>query len=65
MKKQILNIGKALNKAEQKTINGGHMLAAPCRGGKDMDTGCLCTSGDQCSSGSCRKSRGQIFGNCR
>ncbi|MEO9571153.1 MAG: hypothetical protein ABJH82_12490 [Polaribacter sp.] len=23
MKKQILNIGKALNKAEQKSINGG------------------------------------------
>jgi hypothetical protein len=23
MKKQILNLGKALNKAEQKTINGG------------------------------------------
>ncbi|MFY0629885.1 MAG: hypothetical protein JXR05_05850 [Flavobacteriaceae bacterium] len=28
MKKQILNIGKALNKAEQKTINGG---GRPCQ----------------------------------
>lgn len=26
MKKQILNFGKALNKAEQKTINGGGMI---------------------------------------
>ena len=25
MKKQILNLGKALNKAEQKEINGGYM----------------------------------------
>ena len=24
MKKQFLNLGKALNKAEQKSINGGH-----------------------------------------
>jgi hypothetical protein len=24
MKKQILNLGKALNKAEQKLINGGY-----------------------------------------
>ena len=28
MKKQILNIGKALNKAEQKQVNGGTMLAS-------------------------------------
>ncbi|WP_103071256.1 hypothetical protein [Aquimarina sediminis] len=27
MKKQILDLGKALNKAEQKTINGGYMPA--------------------------------------
>ncbi|TYQ00338.1 hypothetical protein C7447_101950 [Tenacibaculum adriaticum] len=28
MKKQILNLGKALNKAEQKQVNGGTMLAS-------------------------------------
>ncbi|CAM1350215.1 hypothetical protein [Tenacibaculum crassostreae] len=27
MKKSILNLGKALNKAEQKIINGGYMHA--------------------------------------
>jgi hypothetical protein len=26
MKKQILNLGKSLNKAEQKTINGGRLF---------------------------------------
>ncbi|MCT4699662.1 hypothetical protein [Tenacibaculum haliotis] len=32
MKKQILNLGKALNKAEQKEINGGGTCSAhiPC-----------------------------------
>jgi uncharacterized protein VirK/YbjX len=29
MKKSILNLGKALNKAEQKSINGGYP-ALPC-----------------------------------
>ena len=28
MRKSILNLGKALNKAEQKVINGGAMLAS-------------------------------------
>lgn len=28
MKKQLLNLGKALNKAEQKTINGGMVMGA-------------------------------------
>ena len=36
MKKQILNLGKALNKAEQKLINGGDE-AGPCK-----DAGALC-----------------------
>ncbi len=30
MKKQILNIGKALNKKEQKAINGGNIVPCPC-----------------------------------
>lgn len=34
MKKQILNIGKALNKAEQKQISGGG-------GGKAIESGCI------------------------
>ncbi|WP_298510871.1 hypothetical protein [uncultured Kordia sp.] len=29
MKKQILNIGKALSKAEQKAINGGALIPQP------------------------------------
>ncbi|WP_299124038.1 hypothetical protein [uncultured Tenacibaculum sp.] len=30
MKKSILNVGKALNKAEQKSINGGQQFYGPC-----------------------------------
>ncbi len=30
MKKSILNLGKALQKAEQKTINGGRVFTGPC-----------------------------------
>ncbi len=30
MKKQILNLGKALNKAEQKEVNGGQVFNGPC-----------------------------------
>ncbi|MGQ3679031.1 hypothetical protein [Tenacibaculum discolor] len=34
MKKSILNLGKALNKADQKQINGGDMTPIDC------DEGC-------------------------
>ena len=40
MKKQILNLGKALNKAEQKSINGG--LVMP--GGGTVGSGSLCVA---------------------
>ncbi len=30
MEKLILNLGKTLNKAEQKTINGGQVFNGPC-----------------------------------
>ena len=40
MKKQILNIGKVLNKAEQKLINGG--------GGHEPE---FCESNEDCSPG--------------
>jgi hypothetical protein len=30
MKKSILNLGKALNKAEQKQIQGGYIALPPC-----------------------------------
>ncbi|WP_408024905.1 hypothetical protein [Tenacibaculum sediminilitoris] len=33
MKKQILNLGKALNKAEQKKVNGGRDPKKACCGG--------------------------------
>ena len=36
MKKQILNLGKALNKAEQKQINGGY---PPECSGEDFECG--------------------------
>ena len=56
-------MGSALNKVEQKAINGGY-IEGPCRAGTDMDKNCLCTSGGQCSSGTCKKGMGQIYGNC-
>ncbi|WP_272150213.1 hypothetical protein [Tenacibaculum aiptasiae] len=41
MKKSILNLGKALNKAEQRTINGGRKF---CESHEDCGTGCCNTS---------------------
>ena len=40
MKKQILNLGKALNKAEQKQINGGY--APECLSDEDCDQDSHC-----------------------
>uniref|UniRef100_UPI00262FC2E8 hypothetical protein n=1 Tax=uncultured Tenacibaculum sp. TaxID=174713 RepID=UPI00262FC2E8 len=40
MKKSILNFGKALNKAEQQTINGGSMGASCLELGLDTE-GCM------------------------
>ncbi len=45
MKKQILNIGKALNRAEQKQINGGI---------RQCDQYKHCYPGYCCSGGGCR-----------
>ncbi|MCF6181074.1 hypothetical protein [Lutibacter sp.] len=43
MKKQFLNLGKALNKAEQKLINGGTMLYGDrCDGGGSCPEGMIC-----------------------
>ncbi|MBA6156383.1 hypothetical protein H3Z83_07635 [Tenacibaculum sp. S7007] len=33
MKKSILNLGKALNKAEQKEVNGGKVFGPFCKSG--------------------------------
>jgi hypothetical protein len=50
MKNQILNLGKALNKAEQKSINGGRM-ALMC---KDVcQSNSDCGSGNECFTGPC------------
>jgi len=44
MKKQFLNLGKALNKSEQKQIFGGEML---------NDCKDECGAGNPCSNGQC------------
>ena len=62
MKKSILNLGKALNRAEQKSVNGGGI--GSCRSGNDMGNGCLCHKGSTCNSGSCNKKSGHILGHC-
>ena len=47
MKKQILNLGKALNKTEQQTINGGGWCSNQCSGDSN------CPSGQECFTGTC------------
>ncbi len=61
MKKQFLNLGKALSKAEQRGIRGGE---GSCRSGSNMDDGCPCNTGTQCSSGNCNKGLHPAFGTC-
>ncbi|TYQ00346.1 hypothetical protein C7447_101958 [Tenacibaculum adriaticum] len=48
MKKQILNLGKALNKAEQKQINGGFNVIR-CHGHHDCPSGWLCDYRNRCN----------------
>lgn len=70
MKKQILKIGKALNRAEQKEVFGGAIGneggGNPCSFGYDMRSTCLCTNNSQCHSMKCDKSgsAGNVFGVC-
>ena len=45
MKKQILNLGKALNKAEQRNVFGGY--EAECDSDMDCDSGMWCNE-DTC-----------------
>jgi len=55
MKKSILNIGKVLNKAEQKEVKGGYMAY------DGVGAGGLChtTRPDQCDSGKCNRGSGR------
>ncbi len=53
MKKQILNLGKALNKAAQKSINGGFLPTLPggvCDGIEGtLEEGCPCNDDIMCA----------------
>jgi hypothetical protein len=49
MKKQFLNLGKALNKAEQKSINGGVLNSEGC------DHTYACQYDEICTNGGCVK----------
>lgn len=67
MKKQILNIGKALNRAEQKEIFGGNVLMEEgfddgCYVRGEMDNNCGCNYNSDCKSGYCE---GRIIGLCK
>ena len=46
MKKSILNLGKALNRAEQKLVNGGRVV--PCAFSDDPSTDWCCHLKDGC-----------------
>ncbi|WP_188598196.1 hypothetical protein [Polaribacter pacificus] len=54
MKKQILNLGKALSKAEQRNVFGGSE-EHPCSGNYHMFPVCLCfrSKSENCASGVC------------
>ncbi|WP_299894533.1 hypothetical protein [uncultured Aquimarina sp.] len=62
MKKSLLNLGRALNRNEQKQIKGGISFTDSediCAGGGDVYTGegrprgCACTSNSDCGTGRC------------
>jgi Cys-rich repeat protein len=63
MKKSILNLGKALNKTEQKSINGGKRLAPECISDSDCNNGepvvcsngykVVCSNSNQCELATC------------
>jgi len=60
MKKQFLNLGKALNKAEQKEIFGGvHPInheGDPCQASTEpghKPGGCICINDFDCASSTC------------
>ena len=69
MKKQILNIGKALNRAEQKKVFGGSMYDED-EGGlcqvlyPEQPAGCACNKNSQCASGKCGSKHGGYFKKC-
>ena len=56
MKKSILNLGKVLHKAEQKTINGGGNFTCPHKCG---NRGCDCVvyAGMECINYACKPKR--------
>lgn len=56
MKKQILNIGKALSRADQKLVFGGNLQyedeGGPCRDAYPAQpAGCKCSNSNQCAAG--------------
>lgn len=68
LKKQILNLGKGLSKAQQKLIHGGSDPdEGNCSGenANSMKAGCAClyASADNCKSGECEYV-GHVFGAC-
>jgi hypothetical protein len=46
MKKQILNLGEALSKADQRLINGGTPFSGVCNVNEDCGIGLICVCGD-------------------
>ncbi|UMB53922.1 hypothetical protein MKD41_00215 [Lutibacter sp. A64] len=70
MKKQFLNLGKALNKTEQRSVNGGissvHEMCKGDMGDYNYGSGCICVNDNDCVMGSCQKpfDRGATWGLC-
>jgi len=67
MKKHFLNLGKALSKAEQRSINGGDPWCqdlSPDPGTYLLPCGCFCQSNNQCIMGNCSSDGPNGWGMC-
>lgn len=67
MKKQFLNLGKTLNKAEQRSVNGGDPWCnslQPDPGSYELPCGCFCQENSQCIMGNCNVNGPNGWGQC-
>lgn len=64
MKNQILSIGKALSRAEQKQVFGGDTIGLPGDDGICYTGTCRTDTEKDCCQGSCQTRNGKVVGEC-